>query len=64
MGGLPAGAVLVAVAIGLMLAGVWLLRRAESDLATLLVFLLFTIPATAVILVGPAVILVVVNLGS
>jgi hypothetical protein len=46
----------------MMLAGVWLLRRTESDLVTALAFLFFTIPAIALILIGPALILILQNL--
>jgi hypothetical protein len=60
--GLPAGVLLIVVAITLMLAGVWLLRRSESDLGTVVAFLFFTIPALALILIGPAIILVLTNL--
>lgn len=62
--GLPAGILIVAVAMLLMLAGVWLLRRPATDLTTVLAFLLFTIPATLLILLGPAVILIIVNLAT
>jgi hypothetical protein len=62
--GLPAGVFIVALAMALMLAGVWLLRRPASDLTILLVFLVFIVPALALILVGPAIILVVTNLAA
>ena len=62
--GLPAGIFIIAVAMTLMLAGVWLLRRTESDLMILLVFLAFTVPAMALILIGPATILIVQNLAT
>jgi len=62
--GLPAGLFVIAAALGLMLAGTWLIQRAESDVGMLLAFVLFTIPALMVIFFGPAVILIVVNLAS
>ena len=55
--GLPAGVILIAVAFTLMLAGVWLLRRTRSDLASVLALLAFTVPAMALIVFGPATIL-------
>lgn len=55
--GLPAGVFIIAVAMTLMLAGVLLLRRSESDLTTVVAFLFFTIPALALIFIGPALIL-------
>jgi hypothetical protein len=62
--GLPAGVVLIAAAIFLTIVGVEITRRVESDLAVAFVWLLVTIPATALILIGPAAILMVLNLGT
>jgi hypothetical protein len=62
--GLPAGVVIIAAALGLTIVGVEILRRVESDVAAVLVWLLFTVPALAVILLGPAAILMVLNLGT
>lgn len=55
--GLPAGVFVLVVAMVLTLAGVLFLRRTRSDLATVLVLLVFTVPAMALILFGPAAIL-------
>ena len=62
--GLPAGVFIIAVAMTLMLAGVWLLRRSESDLTTVVAFLFFTIPALALMLIGPALILALTYLAA
>lgn len=59
--GLPAGVVIIAAALVLTIVGVEILRRSESDITTVLVWLLFTVPALAVILLGPAAILMVLN---
>lgn len=62
--GLPAGVVLIAAALFLTIVGVEITRRVESDIATAFVWLLVTMPATALILLGPAAILMVLNLGT
>jgi hypothetical protein len=62
--GLPAGVVLIAVALFLTIVGVEITRRVESEIALAFVWLLVTVPATALILFGPAAILVVLNLGT
>ena len=62
--GLPAGVVLIAAAMFLTIVGVEITRRVESDLAVAFVWLLVTMPATALILLGPAAILMVLNLGT
>jgi glucan phosphoethanolaminetransferase (alkaline phosphatase superfamily) len=60
--GLPAGIVLVFVALAVMAFGVVALRRASSTRSMLLAFLLLTVPAAAVIFVAPALILIVQNM--
>jgi hypothetical protein len=62
--GLPAGVALIAAAMFLTIVGVEITRRVESDLAVAFVWLLVTMPATALILLGPAAILMVLNLGT
>ena len=62
--GVPAGIFIIAVAMTLMLAGVWLLRRSGSDAGIVLAFLAFTLPATVLILVGPAMSLIMANLAT
>lgn len=62
--GLPTGVFVLGFAIALMAAGVWLLRRSGSDAGALLAFLAFTLPGTLLILLGPAVILIIVNLAT
>lgn len=59
--GLPAGVFVLAVAIVLTLTGVLSMRSARSDLASLLVLLVFTVPALALILLGPAAILILLS---
>ena len=62
--GLPAGVVLIAAALLLTIVGVEITRRVESELAVASVWLLVTMPATALILLGPGAILMVLNLGT
>lgn len=57
--GMPAGVFVLVVAMVLTFASLMFLRQTRSDLATVLVFLVFTIPAMALILFGPAAILLI-----
>jgi hypothetical protein len=60
--GLPAGIVLVFVALAVMAIGVVALRRASSNRSALLAFVGLTLPAAAVMVVGPGLILIVQNM--
>jgi hypothetical protein len=60
--GLPAGIVLVGIALAVMAIGVVALRRASSTRSALLAFLGLTVPAAAVVVVAPALILIVRNM--
>lgn len=62
--GLPAGVVLIAAALFLTIVGVEVLRRVESNTVAAFVWLLFTVPAIAMVLLGPAAILLVLNTGT
>lgn len=62
--GLPGGIVLVGAALAVMAIGVVALRRASSTRSTLLAFLGLTVPAAAVVVVAPALILIVQNLAT
>jgi hypothetical protein len=57
--GLPLGVVFVAIAMGWMGLGLLGLYRVASDGAALLVFMLFTAPATAAILLTPAMVVTI-----
>lgn len=60
--GLPLGVVVLGVALAIMLAGVLALRRTSSSLAAVLIILLFTFPATILVVIGPAIIFILQNL--
>jgi hypothetical protein len=60
--GLPAGILLVGVALAVMAIGVVALRRASSTRSMLLAFLGLTVPAAAFMVVGPALMLIVQNM--
>jgi hypothetical protein len=62
--GIPLGIWLVALVAGWMLIGLGLVWEPRSPLIKLLVLLVFTIPATLVLILGPAVILTLQNVGS
>ena len=62
--GLPAGVLLVGAALVVMAIGVEVLRRTSSTTSMLLAFLGLTVPAAAVIVVAPALILSVQNLAA
>lgn len=61
--GLPAGIWILATAMILMGLGVPVIRRASPRVA-LLAFLLLTVPALALLLMGPAMILIAMNLSG
>jgi hypothetical protein len=60
--GLPAGVILVAAALAVMAIGVEVLRRSSSTRSALVAFLGLTVPAAAVVVATPALILIVQNL--
>lgn len=60
--GLPAGVMLVLAALGWMALGVILLRRTSTTVGALIAFLAFTVPATLMILLTPAAVLIIFNL--
>ena len=60
--GVPLGVVVGALATGWMLIGLGLVWNARSRLTELLALLLFTTPATIVLVMGPAMILILQNL--
>ncbi len=60
--GIPVGSWMLALVAGWMLIGLGLVWDARSPLIKLLVLLVFTIPATLALVLGPAVILVMSNL--
>ena len=60
--GIPLGAWMIALAAGWMLIGVALVWGTRSRLTEMFVLLLFTIPATILLVLGPAVILILQNL--
>ena len=60
--GLPAGIVLVGAALAIMAIGVVALRRAASNRSMLLAFLGLTVPASAVMVVAPALVVIVQNM--
>lgn len=59
----PLGIVLTAIVMGWMLIGVAIVWTARSRLAESLALVFFTIPATVAVVFGPAVILILQNLG-
>ena len=59
--GLPAGVVLIFIALAVMAIGVVALRRASSTRSMLLPFLGLTVPAAAVVVVAPALVVLVQN---
>lgn len=61
--GLPLGAWVAALVVGWTLAGLALIWNARSPLRSAAAILVFTIPATFVMFFGPAVILILQNLG-
>ena len=61
--GLPLGVVVEGLAMLWMLIGVAMIWDARSRLAESLGFILFTIPATLVVVFTPAVVLITLNLG-
>lgn len=63
IGGMPAGVVLGGFAVLLTTLGVLVVRRATSPLVLSLSFALLTIPAVVIVILGPAIILLVQNLG-
>lgn len=62
--GLPAGVILVGVALAVMAIGVEILRRASSNRSALLAFVGLTLPSAAVVALSPALILIVQNLAA
>ena len=61
--GIPVVIVVGALAVGWMLIGLGLVWNVRSVLTDMLALLLFTIPATLVVVLGPAMILILQNLG-
>jgi len=61
--GMPAGSILLAAVVLWTLFGAWVMRARTSSIGVLLTLLVFPLPATIVILFGPALILIVQNLG-
>lgn len=61
--GMPAGVMLLAAMILWTLLGAWVIRARRSELGTLLTLFVFAIPATFAVILGPAPILIVQNLG-
>ncbi len=59
--GLPLGIFVIVGSVALTVMGLMLLRRTESDLVVVITFLLFTIPAALLLVLGPAAILLVIN---
>jgi hypothetical protein len=62
--GFPAGVILVAGALAVMAIGIEALRRASSNRVALLAFLGLTVPAAAVVVVAPALIVIVQTLAA
>ena len=60
--GLPAGVILVFAALAVMAIGIEVLRRASSNRVALLAFLGLTVPAAAVVVVAPALVVIVQNI--
>ena len=60
--GLPGGVVGLVIAMVWMLLGLALLRESTSDLVRVAVFVVFTVPATAFVLLGPALVLLMQSL--
>lgn len=60
--GLPAGVILVVAALAVMAIGIEVLRRASSSRVALLAFLGLTVPAAAVVVVAPALVVIVQNM--
>ncbi|HEV8697720.1 MAG TPA: hypothetical protein VGQ89_08510 [Candidatus Limnocylindrales bacterium] len=60
--GLPAGVILVGVALAVMAIGIEVVRRASSNRSALLAFVGLTLPSAAVVVVAPALILIVQNM--
>lgn len=60
--GLPAGTLVIAAAMAWMGLGLLALRAWDSPGGTVAALLLFTLPATALVVLGPAVVLVLVGL--
>jgi len=61
--GMPAGALIMAVGLVWGLIGARLMRSRRSDAGALLTLLAFATPATFAVILGPALILIVQNLG-
>lgn len=61
--GLPFGLVLLVLAAGWMLIGVGIVWSTRSKLTEMLALILFTIPATILVVLGPALIRLWQNLG-
>ena len=61
--GIPLGVVVGAVAFVWMLIGAAMLWNAQSTWRVMLALIVFTFPATFVVIYGPAVILIMQNLG-
>ena len=60
--GLPAGIVVLSVALGLTALGLLIVATARTDVTRLLAIALLAMPAVALILFGPAAILIIQNL--
>jgi hypothetical protein len=61
--GMPAGALLLICAIAWGIIGARVMRSRRSDAGALLTLLVFAFPATFAVILGPALILIVQNLG-
>ena len=62
--GVPLGVVALALAGIWMLIGVAIVWNARSRITEMLALMLFTIPATILVILGPALILIMQNLGT
>jgi hypothetical protein len=62
--GLPGGVLLVVAALAVMAIGIEVLRRTSSNRTALLAFLALTVPAAAVVIVAPALVLIVQNMAA
>jgi hypothetical protein len=62
--GFPAGVILVASALAVMGLGIEVLRRASSNRVALLAFLGLTVPAAAIVVVAPVLIVIVQTMAA
>jgi len=62
--GLPAGVPILAVGLVLMAIGLEVLRRRTSTMKAVVAFVCFTVPSAVLVFMTPAIILILLNIGS